>query len=619
MLKGVLLGSVSGLALSGLLVVAVSLLAPPPKSPVDRPVAAQPSAPVLRDQAEVAPRKPDPLPARETPPATAGEVATPEDTAPTVEIVPIAPAAPEAEPETEMADAPPAPAPVEREVEDAGTEVAAAVPLPSGSEFNRPPEDVAIVAPRTEDAPRAVPLTDRGRPDLSVAEAPAPETASATQPQAGQIAGFGAAPQVGVAPILPARPEEGAPRTFGEVGSIQDIEVTEELEEDGRRVVVTTTVPSAPAPATEPEAEPETEVATDTAPSAEAETEAPAEPAIAEVSTEEDAADAEDVAGAEDAVPDVDAPDASSDEDIAGSTTEQEVAQAEPRRSAPISLVEDADVVVPPEEERAPEVEEEAEPIMPRRLVLDSERAVEAEDATEAVADAEPAQPRPVLETQAATFENTADLPRLSIVLIHDPDLGVDIQSLAALEFPVTFALDPTLPGAEAAAKAYRAAGHEVVLRGEALSPGGSAQDIEVAFTAARAAVPQALGVLDTPEGGFARDRDALDALLRPLSEAGMGFVAYPEGLNSGVTRARREGVSATTLYRELDAEDERAPVITRYLDRATFEAVQDGAAVVVGRTSPETITALYSWRLGARAETVAPAPLSTVLRDGDG
>jgi hypothetical protein len=95
----------------------------------------------------------------------------------------------------------------------------------------------------------------------------------------------------------------------------------------------------------------------------------------------------------------------------------------------------------------------------------------------------------------------------------------------------------------------------------------------------------------------------------------GQGFVAFPRGLNTAEQMAERADVPATTLFRLLDDEDQRATVITRFLGRAEFAAAQEGAVIVAGRTRPDTVTALFSWALGDRNEGVAIAPVSAVLQ----
>ena len=524
MIKGLLLGGASALALAALFVASVSLLVPPPSLVSDRPVAVRPEAPVLRDQSEVAVRVPEPpvdtvpiIPAEITPQPSPAETGTPQSVTRTT---------------TQTATV--------------TTTVRPAVDLPAGSQFNRPPEDGDAITPQADIATRAV--ISATRPDAGAVRVDAPDlrTESAAQPQPTTIAGLSAAPEAGDAPNLPNVPVENAPQTFGSVEIVEPVNETA-MPEGTQTAIIQTPAPS----------DSDT-VATDP-------TNAAAEQA---------AVDGRDV----------------------------DVVQAP---SSPITEV--LDPIVP--ERVEPEPEEDTPVVMPRRLVLDSERVDETGE--DAVVES-PA--RGALLANAARFRNPEELPLLSVVLIDDPDAGVDRESLIGIDFPVTFAVDPSRAGSAEAATAYRQAGHEVIWLADALSPNGTPQDIEVAMTGARMAVPQAIGVLDLSDNGFADNRTALEALLPALSEAGMGFVAYPGGLNSGVTAALRGGIPAATLYRVLDAEGERAVVITRYLDRATFEATSTGTAVVVGRTTPEMIAALYSWRLSNRSDQILPAPLSAVL-----
>ncbi|GIT92150.1 hypothetical protein JANAI62_26080 [Jannaschia pagri] len=257
----------------------------------------------------------------------------------------------------------------------------------------------------------------------------------------------------------------------------------------------------------------------------------------------------------------------------------------------------------------APEVVAEAQ-ITPRLIVLDSEREAAAEAAS-----AE-AQPRgPALVVNGEPFENPEGKPLFSIVLIDDPDTGVSRENLLGFSFPVAFAVDPTAPDAAEAVATYRTAGHEVLLMADALTLGGTAQTAEVSLAGALAAMPEGVAILDRSRGGLAANRSALNALLPPMAEAGLGLVTYGGGLNAGVATARRGGVPAQSIYRVLDDDNQRATVITRLLDRATFAAAQDGSAIVIGRTAPDTVTALFSWALGSRSQTVAVAPISHTLQ----
>ena len=494
------------------------------------------------------------------------------------------PAEPSTPPAAVIAEeqASPAPAPVVvAEPQDVAQEdtaqerVAASVPLPAASVFNRPREDGAVVTPETDAVSRPSIVTEGFRATaLAPRDAPAPRTQSAARPQETRVTGFGAVPEAGDAPNLPAPLNEGAPRTFADTSTAEDPES------------------DAPVVAVEAQAEPDVSTVAPDAATGRDPSDVPAGEAAEVPETTQD-----------------ESPLRTAQAD--GAETDGEEA---PKRPA-IRLVDESERVTPPPAEK-PEVVEEAEPEpsgeLPRRLVLDSEKAEAAQEPVEVEPEPEP--DPGALVREAAAFENPENLPLLAVILIDEPDAGLDRESLAALDFPVTFAIDPARPDAAEAARAYRAAGHEVVLLTSALDPEGTAQDIEIAMEAVRAAVPQAVGLLDGAEGRFAGNRTALDALLPALAEEGMGLIAYPNGLNSGITEARRGGVPAMSLYRELDTDGERAAVITRYLDRATFEAVQDGAVVVVGRTQPDTVAALYSWRLGNRSGDVVPAPLSAVL-----
>lgn len=561
MLRGLVLGSVSGLSLSALIVGTMSLVAPPNGGQPNggqahRPVAALPDAPVLRDQADAAPRMPDALPPQGSGPAVLQEPAT--DGADTPKGDRLA-----AEAAARPAEAPPA---VDR---------AAAVPLPVASAFNRPREDGEVVMPGSDPVSRPAVVTEGLRvADAVPRDGLSLQTQSAVRPPETRVAGFGVGPEAGQGPDLPRTRPDDAPPTFAEVPLADVPRPAEET-------VIAIDTEAAARPPRMPPAAP------------------PAVPAAA--------------SGAEPA-------------GQAGEGTASGTGRA--RTRPPVTLVEEDDRVIPPPA-AAPdptvEVPNAADAgTTPRRLVLDSAeqvvtaRAETAEERRDALSGA--------LVRQAARFDNPDDLPLLAIILIEVPGSGLPRDRLADLGFPVTVALDPTEAGIAAAARAYRAAGHEVVMQTVSLAPGGAAQDIEVAVAAARAALPQALGVLDgAPEpgvggavgggaGGFATDRTALAALLPALAEAGMGFLAPSGGLNSGIASARRGGVPAMPVPRALDESGEEADAILQALTRASVAAGRDGAVIVVGHARPETIEAIETWRRGNRSDGIVAAPISAVL-----
>jgi len=215
------------------------------------------------------------------------------------------------------------------------------------------------------------------------------------------------------------------------------------------------------------------------------------------------------------------------------------------------------------------------------------------------------------LETYAVPFENPDAKPILSVVLIDDPDYPVEQAVLDHLPFPLAFAIDAARDDAEEIATRYRDAGFEVLLLTN-LPQGASASDTAVTFEAYSTAVPQAVAVLDRGANSMVAKQIA-----GILADRGFGLVTPSKGLNSAQKAARREGVPAALIYRELDGDGETVPVMRRYLDRAAFRAAQEGSVIMLGHTRPETIEALVLWALEDRAASVAIAPVSAVLKGG--
>ena len=220
------------------------------------------------------------------------------------------------------------------------------------------------------------------------------------------------------------------------------------------------------------------------------------------------------------------------------------------------------------------------------------------------------------LDRNAVAFEADPARPLMSIILIDDPNgpLGADV--LAQITFPMSFAIDPQRPDAELRANQLREAGFEVlILAAAAIPEGARPSDVAVSLAAAQQVMPQAVAMIDSPESRIQADRPVLEAVIAGLVDSGHGLVAFPRNLNAAEQSARRDGVPAATAFRLLDDADQSAPVITRYLDRASFAAGQEGAVIVVGKSRPDTVTAVFSWALGGRAEGVMLAPVSAVLR----
>lgn len=233
----------------------------------------------------------------------------------------------------------------------------------------------------------------------------------------------------------------------------------------------------------------------------------------------------------------------------------------------------------------------------------------------EATEPAEPATDTRPIAAYASKFDNPEAKPAFAIVLIDEGAAETDRAALAALPFPVSFALDPSDPKTPEYAAVYRAAGREVVMLASALPKGGQAGDIEVAMAAMSDVLPEAVAVMDMPARLFQANRPMATLVVPVIGADGRGLLTWDEGLNAADQVARREDIPAAMVFRDLDGEAESAPVIRRYLDRAAFKATQEGRVTVVGRTRPETVAALLEWAIEGRAATVALSPLTAVLK----
>lgn len=225
-----------------------------------------------------------------------------------------------------------------------------------------------------------------------------------------------------------------------------------------------------------------------------------------------------------------------------------------------------------------------------------------------------PADTRPIVQF-AAAFENTEAKPPLAIVLVDDGAVDLDRAGLAALPFPVSFALDPLDPATPDRAAIYRAAGHEVVMLVTGIADGAQATDVEVAFQSMAQGLPEAVAVLDLANPAFQNNRSLASAVVPILKAQGRGLLTRDEGLNAADQVARREDLEAAVVFRDLDTAGDDKVAMRRLLDRAVFKAGQDGRVSVVGNASPETVAALLEWTVEGKAATVALAPVTAVLK----
>jgi uncharacterized protein len=214
----------------------------------------------------------------------------------------------------------------------------------------------------------------------------------------------------------------------------------------------------------------------------------------------------------------------------------------------------------------------------------------------------------------AATFENAENKPVLALVLVDPGTAELDRAGLAALPFPVSFALDPMDAATPERAALYRAAGKEVVMLATGIAEGAQASDIEVAFQSMAQGLPDAVAVMDLAEPMF-QDRRQVASLVVPVVGAqGRGLLTWDEGLNAADQVARRDDVPAAVIFRDLDAAGPDRTAIRRVLDRAVFKAGQDGRVAVAGTATPELVAALLEWTVEGKAATVALGPVTAVM-----
>ena len=483
---------------------------------------------------------------------------------------PVAEAATAEVPSAEPVTAPESPAP-----ESPAAEVAApATPEPAAPAA---PDATPLATPTAEPAPAA--------PEAS----PTPTEPTPTDPAPAEPAPAEPAP-VEPAPVEPA-PQATPPRSVPTAPA-----------------AVTAPAGLPPGPATTPEAEPAPQPSAPVAPisgegadAAPAPVEAPPAPPSPEPASAEPqapAAPAPDQA----AVADADAP-------LPGEVPAHSPLAPVPEPDAPAPVVEPAAPAEPLLDRPEPGLEGEVEGVTTNRLPR-----IEAEaPATPEAAKAAPADPRPVVR-YAAAFDNPQAKPLFSILLIDDGQAKIDRAALAALELPITIALDPAAPDAEYLAELYRRGGKEVAMLATQIPEGAAPSDLQVTLDAHAKVLAQSVAVVDLPEGGFQNNRQIAADLVPFIKDQGRGLVTFDKGLNAGDQVAKREAVPSALIFREIDAEGEDTAAMRRHLDRAAFKAAQDGRVAVLGRAQPDTIAALLEWSIEGRAGSVALAPLTAVL-----
>ena len=520
-----------------------------------------------------------------------------------------------------------------------GAPAAEVLEVPAGTGFDTVrPDEAADVPEATDSTPRsATPQVSAPAPEGSsglsedvTTPALAPATGAAqsalAQPSAGvaasgvEVAGEdpvlpnpqSLAPEIPVNeadvsistdPAQPALPDVGAQSAFAEAQAepSDDLAASEEALEPAPQVAVEVAQPQAPgaqgeaetagAAAPAPQA-PQTEVAQTEV----AETQAPqtelAEARVAEPDAAEDAPSAQDAPEVEPAPQTPVAETAAVEPDA----TETAEAPAE----APVQ--EDLAALQPaPDPAPAVGLTNRAPEVVTNRLP-----SIGGENA------AAPAPKRPI-EAFAADFANAEQKPLFSIVLHAGEDATTSLAALQNFQGALTIAVDASQGDAKEVMQAAREAGYEVVAVAD-VPQGARPSDIEVAFETYLTNVPEAVAILDGTGNGFRGDRRVATQVVERLSDSGHGLVTFDAGLNTAAQLARRDGVPVKTVFRDIDANDQSAAVIRRFLDQAAFRAAQEKGVVMLGRLRAETISALLIWEQQTRAQSVSLAPVSAIL-----
>ena len=148
-----------------------------------------------------------------------------------------------------------------------------------------------------------------------------------------------------------------------------------------------------------------------------------------------------------------------------------------------------------------------------------------------------------------------------------------------------------------------------------AIPAGATASDLDVTFSAYFSALPTAVGVIDLPQSGFARNAGLLSDVLPLLAEDGHGLVTFSGGLAQAARAADAAGIAHAEVFRVLDSGNDSAFTMRRFLDRAVFQASQMGQVVVFGDGSNDVLMeAIAMWREGSRLDQVELVPISGIL-----
>jgi polysaccharide deacetylase 2 family uncharacterized protein YibQ len=215
-----------------------------------------------------------------------------------------------------------------------------------------------------------------------------------------------------------------------------------------------------------------------------------------------------------------------------------------------------------------------------------------------------------------AQYDGTAPNAAKMALVLYDPGLPMALRhAVAALDFPLTIALNPLDSSAPEAAEMYFHAGKEILILAAGLPAGATPSDIEVTLGSYLDGFPLAIGLVDLPTEGFARNASLLRDVLAILRRDGHGLITFAGGLTQAPRAAEAAEVRHAEIFRVIDPGLESQFTIRRFLDRAVFQASQLGYVIVYGDAANDaTMEALELWRNEGRADQVALVPVSAIL-----
>ncbi len=222
----------------------------------------------------------------------------------------------------------------------------------------------------------------------------------------------------------------------------------------------------------------------------------------------------------------------------------------------------------------------------------------------------------------------TPSVVGVRIALVID-DLGRDlreIDALAALEIPITYAVLPFEEETPAVAAELERRGVEILCHlpmeptnGEDPGPGAlraSMGDAELRARAERAidAVSGAVGVNNHMGSGLSTNPRAMRQVLDLLAERKLFFLDSRTSAQSvGYRLAGEMGIPTAERQVFLDG-DPTPRAIRAQFERLLGLAAQRGSAIAIGHPHPGTLAALAEWVPAARAQGVEFVPVSYLL-----